>query len=145
CDREKKRGEYARAGVREYWLIDPRPGKRGQPTLTLYRLGEDGTYGAAPPLRAGMVRSTVVPGFWLRVEWLWQDPVPAALTLLAEVLRYPVGPEAPDALAALAALPYAVSLLEQQRAEGEAQGRVEGLRAAVRRLVEARFGGVPPA
>ncbi len=74
-DRREKFGEYERAGVKEYWLIDP-DGERAE----FYELGADGPYRAATMEPAGVYHSQVVPGFFVRVAWLWQTPV---LTLAA--------------------------------------------------------------
>ena len=59
-DTREKRAEYARAGVREYWIADARPAVR---TLTV--LTPDGAGGyAGGPLRDGDVaRSALLPGF----------------------------------------------------------------------------------
>ncbi len=70
-DRNEKFGEYERAGVKEYWLIDP-DGERAE----FYELGADGRYRAAMIEPAGVYRSQVVPGFFVRGAWLWQTPVP---------------------------------------------------------------------
>jgi Uma2 family endonuclease len=68
-DRVQKFGEYERGGVREYWLIDP--DKR---QAEFYQLGEDGRYVCGFSGGAGVYHSAVLSGFWLRVEWLWQQP-----------------------------------------------------------------------
>ena len=34
----------------------------------------------------GVYRSEVLPGFWLRVEWLWQEPLPSPLRVLGEIV-----------------------------------------------------------
>jgi len=70
-DRGKKFYEYEASGVREYWLIDP-----DRRWAEFYRLGEDGRYRVAFAGEEGEFRSEVLPGFWLRVEWLWQEPLP---------------------------------------------------------------------
>jgi Uma2 family endonuclease len=77
-DRGDKFYEYERAGVREYWLIDP---ERKQ--AEFYNLTDEGYYQVAPPDAEGRYRARVVPGFWLRVEWLWRDPPPSLMQLLA--------------------------------------------------------------
>jgi Uma2 family endonuclease len=64
--REEKFAEYAADGVPEYWIIDPRP---GQERADFYRLA-GGRYETIP-VSDGIVHSTQVPGFWLRIEWLW--------------------------------------------------------------------------
>jgi len=70
-DRGDKFYEYEQAGIREYWLLDP---LRRQ--AEFYRLGADGIYLAGPIGDDGIFRSTVIEGLWLKVEWLWQDPLP---------------------------------------------------------------------
>ncbi len=79
-DRGDKFYEYEAAGVGEYWLIDP---EREQ--AEFYRLGPDGRYRTVLAEREGEYRSEVVPGFWLRVEWLWQDPLPRVMDVMREL------------------------------------------------------------
>lgn len=76
-DRGEKFYEYEAAGIREYWLIDPE-----REIAEIYAL-EDGRYYPAFVGREGRYASRVLPGFWLHIEWLWQDPLPP----LADVLR----------------------------------------------------------
>lgn len=73
-DRVEKFAEYREAGVREYWIVDPRKRK-----LDVYVLERDdvGKVQYVPlPAVDGVQSSRVLPGFWIRVEWLWQDPPP---------------------------------------------------------------------
>lgn len=70
-----KREEYA-AGVREYWLIDSRPGRNRHAFLLL---DASGRFREAPRDEQGRFHSTVVPGFWLDPVWLGQDPLPFEL------------------------------------------------------------------
>ncbi|MGQ9497927.1 MAG: Uma2 family endonuclease [Desulfotomaculales bacterium] len=79
-DRGEKYVEYEAAGVKEYWLIDP---DRRQ--AEFYRLGEDGRYRLITADAEGIYRSEVIPGLWLRVAWLWQDPPPAGVEALKEL------------------------------------------------------------
>jgi hypothetical protein len=37
------------------------------------------------PDAEGIYRPEVLPDFWLRVEWLWQDPLPKTLDVLREL------------------------------------------------------------
>jgi Uma2 family endonuclease len=83
-DRGEKFSEYEIAGISEYWLIDP---EREQ--ADFYQLVE-GRYQLVLGGRTGRYTSTVVPGFWLEVEWLWQDPLPP----VDEIWRQ-IGDEAP--------------------------------------------------
>jgi Uma2 family endonuclease len=95
-DRVEKFREYREAGVREYWIADPRPRQR---RFYCYRLDERGEYEPIAPDAAGRHHSTVLPGFWLDPAWLWQEPPPSTLTILATI--------APEALRA--ALPATVA------------------------------------
>jgi Uma2 family endonuclease len=78
-DRGDKFVEYEESGMREYWLIDP---LREQ--AEFYQLGADGRYRLGS-VAEGIYRSQVLPGFWLRVAWLWQRPLPAVLSVLKEL------------------------------------------------------------
>jgi Uma2 family endonuclease len=78
-DRGDKFYEYAQGGVPEYWLIDP---QRAQ--AEFYHLRE-GQYELMQPDEEGVYRSSVLPGFWLRVAWLWQEPLPTVEDVLLEV------------------------------------------------------------
>ena len=66
-DWHEKYIEYEAAGVPEYWLID-QPQRRA----TLYALGEDRRYHPILP-QDGKFYSKVLPGFWVKMEWFWQD------------------------------------------------------------------------
>ncbi len=78
-DRGEKFYEYARGGVPEYWLIDPQ-----MEWAEFYRL-EEGRYRVAFSGKEGEYHALVLPGFWLRVEWLWQEPLPHVLDVLREL------------------------------------------------------------
>jgi Uma2 family endonuclease len=79
-DRGDKFVEYERAGVREYWLIDP-----DRRSAEFYELGDDSRYHTAATGEDGIYRSKVITGFWLRVDWLWQTPLPQAIEILREL------------------------------------------------------------
>lgn len=53
-------------------------------TMALYQLEEKGRYRRAE-LKEGIYRSEAVPGFWLRPEWLWQEPLPNVLEIAREL------------------------------------------------------------
>jgi Uma2 family endonuclease len=79
-DRGEKFYEYEAAGVGEYWLIDP-----DRQQSEFYRLGADGRYRLFTADAEGIYRSEVLPGLWLRVEWLWQESLPKVLDVLREM------------------------------------------------------------
>lgn len=78
-DRGEKFYEYEAGGVPEYWLIDPQ-----RAWADVYRL-EGEHYRPAFSGNEGVCRSEAVPGFWLRIEWLWQERLPAVLDVLREL------------------------------------------------------------
>ena len=78
-DRGDKFYEYEAGGVAEYWLIDPL-----RQWADFYRL-EDARYRPAFSGDEGIFHSAVVPDFWLRIEWLWQEPLPVVDEVLLEV------------------------------------------------------------
>jgi hypothetical protein len=85
------------AGIPEYWLIDPQ-----SQWAEFYQRDERGRFQHAPLDPQGIYRSRVIPGFWLRVDWLWQDPLPPVDVILLEI-----GGEA-----------YARRLIERLREQG---------------------------
>ena len=78
-DRGEKFYEYEQGGVREYWLIDP---LRKQ--AEFYQPGADGIYRLVPVGENSVYCSAVLNGLWLKVDWLWQDPLPPLLSVLKE-------------------------------------------------------------
>ncbi len=69
-DRKTKFGEYEKAGIREYWLIDPE-----KKQAEFYLLGKSGFYQLVNTAD-GVFYSEVLTGFFLHVEWLWQEQPP---------------------------------------------------------------------
>ncbi len=59
---------YETAGVREYWIVD-----LTQQRMAAYALGGDRRYQIIAP-QDGKVLSRVLPGFWFKAEWFWQEP-----------------------------------------------------------------------
>lgn len=81
-DRRDKFREYRLAGVREYWIIDPRPEKR---RADFFRLDEHGEYELFATEDDARVTSQILPGFWLRPAWLWQADTLDPLTAFFEM------------------------------------------------------------
>lgn len=87
-DRGEKFYEYEEAGIPEYWLVDPE-----REELTVYRRKEgrgpettssdaSRRYRTAFEGHEGRAESAVLDGFWIEAEWLWQEELPAILTVL---------------------------------------------------------------
>lgn len=85
-DRFDKLREYGRAGVREYWVLDPRPGKLRADFL---QLDETGEYALIATEDDERYASAVLPGLWLRPAWLWQVDQVDPFTLFCEVAGLP--------------------------------------------------------
>jgi Uma2 family endonuclease len=79
-DYDKKRWQYERFKVAEYWIIDEEMRK-----ITLLRLDACGKYRKVAP-RKGIYHSQVLKGFWLDPNWLWQDPFPDEVETLQKLL-----------------------------------------------------------
>jgi Uma2 family endonuclease len=69
-----------RAPTPGVWLIDPE-----RERVDFYRLDAEGYYERAPVDAEGAYHSEVIPGFCLKVEWLWQEPLPKVLDVLREM------------------------------------------------------------
>ena len=63
-DSVEKLVNYGRYGVQEYWLVDPIAH-----AVTLY--GNVRGQLVAIPAQGGVLRSRLLPGFWLRTEWVF--------------------------------------------------------------------------
>jgi Uma2 family endonuclease len=79
-DYRRKREQYRQAGVGEYWIVD-----EIEQQVTLLRLGPRKVYREVRP-RKGVLTSEILAGFWVRLEWLWQDPLPDQMDILTEIL-----------------------------------------------------------
>jgi Uma2 family endonuclease len=85
-DRDDKFYEYQEAGIPEYWIFDPRPGRQ---RADFYVLDARGRYRPVPLNEDDIYHSTVLPGFWIDVNWLWQDEQSDPIRTLAQI----IGPE----------------------------------------------------
>lgn len=63
--------EYEKAGVREYWIIDPL-----RQRCQFNRLDQTGIYAAVLPDEAGVYHTPLLPKLALHVPTLWQDHLP---------------------------------------------------------------------
>ena len=79
-DRGEKLAEYEMGGVREYWVIDPE-----EQRADFHALAADGRYERRRTDEDGTYPSEVITGFRLREAWLWQQPLPKALSVLKEL------------------------------------------------------------
>ena len=78
-DYQEKVQEYAQAGVPEYWIVDP-----AHQVVSALGL-KQGAYEVFFEGREGRLESRVLPGFWLKAAWLWQEPLPDVLTVMLEI------------------------------------------------------------
>ena len=78
-DYKKKRKQYQRFGVSEYWIID-----QEERTVLLLRRNTRGRYQEVSP-RQGKLHSEILPGFWLDPNWLWQGR-PDVFAVLQQLL-----------------------------------------------------------
>jgi Uma2 family endonuclease len=78
-DRHDKLAEYEAGGVREYWILDP-----DRKRADFCQHDEHGRYRVVSPDDRGVYASAVPPGFRLRVDWLWQEPLPKVRDVLAD-------------------------------------------------------------
>ena len=74
-DTVHKKGEYAQAGVREYFILDP----EGQ-HLSFFRLLSKGIYVPIKPDADSVIESEVLPGFRFRLDDLDKQPPIISLT-----------------------------------------------------------------
>ncbi len=75
-----KEADYRSIKVPEIWLIDQVKGQ----VRVLRRRGE--RY-EEQVMRRGILRSEVIEGFWLRVDWIFKKPLPNVLETLQKILR----------------------------------------------------------
>jgi len=66
-----KKDEYAQAGVKEYYILD---GRRER--TQFFRLNARGVYIPIKPLKGGIIKSKILPGFQFRFEDLFTKPSP---------------------------------------------------------------------
>jgi Uma2 family endonuclease len=74
-----KEADYRSIGVPEIWFIDQ---QRKQ--VRVLRKGDKGYEERL--MRKGVLRSEVVEGFWINVEWLFKRPLPNVIDALQKIL-----------------------------------------------------------
>ncbi len=82
-DRDDKFYEYEAAGITEYWVVDLRPNRR---RAYFYQLTAKNQYHAVEPDATGVYHSVVLPGFWLKPEWIIGPEFPNPLVKLIEIV-----------------------------------------------------------
>ena len=117
-DTEEKRRDYALAGVKEYYILDP-----GNEHMRFYRLTPGGRYEALQPDAEDVIGSEVLPGLQFRMEDLERQPDLVELAL-DDVYSGYVIPDLQIAVAKAAAEAQRADAAEQ-RAEEEAAARRE--------------------
>ena len=84
ADRVEKFIEYERAGVREYWLIDPR---RGKEQADFYQLDAGGRFIPIGLNEDGLYHSAVLPGLKLDPTMLRTHDLPHSQLVLAALAK----------------------------------------------------------
>lgn len=81
-DLKEKAEDYALARVPEYWAVDPE-----RKEVVVHRLELKGKGYRIERVSSGRIESRAVPGFWVEVGWLLQEPLPPPVApCLKEVL-----------------------------------------------------------
>lgn len=78
-DLGEKAAEYREAGIPEYWVVDLE-----RREVVVHRIA--GAEREVVRMREGTLIGQAVPGFWLEVEWLFQEPLPPAEACLRRIL-----------------------------------------------------------
>ena len=131
-DTEEKKRDYARAGVKEYIILDP----KGQ-HMHFYRLNAEGRYEEIQPDADGVIRMEVLPGFQFRLRDLFSLPKLKDLAL-DEVYSGYVLPEFKASVAEAASQTAARQQAEEQaEAHAVARQQAEDRAAAAEDMVQA--------
>ena len=75
----EKLPRYQEARIPEIWIVDP----FRREVLADREVGSKRT---STTLNSGRLASSVVPGFWIEVEWLWRPELPPPHACLEEIL-----------------------------------------------------------
>ncbi len=93
-DRVEKFPEYEREGVREYWIVDPRPGRKAIDVFVLER----GSFVPQGVNETGWIESRALPGFRVKEAWFTAESLPNPLIALAELLPVELRTQVADML-----------------------------------------------
>jgi len=83
-DRVTKLREYEQAGVLEYWIIDPHNKK-----IEFYVRNDQGKFERVLVGGNEIYQCTVIEEFWIKPEWLWQNPLPNEYNVARELGQIP--------------------------------------------------------
>lgn len=78
-DERDKLPRYRAANIPEIWLVSPQTS-----SVRIDRLDSGGQY-VTERRSSGRIDSSVLPGFWVEVGWLWQAPLPSTFGCLREL------------------------------------------------------------
>lgn len=78
-DTQDKFEEYEKAGVSEYWIVDP-----NRRTALFYGFDNDGKYKLLHNPEEGKFESRVIEDLWIKTDWLWQEELPNLINILKE-------------------------------------------------------------
>ncbi len=79
-DEREKLPRYREAGVPELWMLSPQ-----RREVLVERVAADGSR-SSRRLSDGRLESSVLPGFWIDVGWLWADELPSTMRCLRALL-----------------------------------------------------------
>jgi Uma2 family endonuclease len=82
-DRVDKWREYQMAGVREYWVVDSRPGNEA---VEVWGLDPYGRYQSISEDGEGRLHSRVLQGFWLDPSWLQTEDLPQVMHCFVKIV-----------------------------------------------------------
>ncbi len=78
-DYREKLPRYREAEISEIWIVD-----RFRREVLVETKTPDGYI--AETLSSGRLESSVIPGFWIEVSWLWEDALPSTVACLRSIL-----------------------------------------------------------
>src|SRR2546425_724636 len=77
-DYREKLPRYRDAGIPEIWIVD-----RFRQVVLRDTLVAEGRQ--SETLSSGRLSSSIMPGFWIEVSWLWQEKLPSTLDCLRKM------------------------------------------------------------